>query len=440
MSIVNRLMTSASFRRDRGSAAWARAALGGLLLAPVLLGLGCPGKSPAPRGKVLLIGLDGAEWDIIQPLVEAGEMPNFARLMHDGVYGKLRSLEPLAKSPAIWTTIATGKSPDEHGITTFVDEQNGRPLTQNIRRVRAVWNILSGLGRTVGVVGWLMSWPAEEVNGFVVTDYLQYGPGKNARFQNRTYPPGLELELRDLVTGWEQLPWSYVERFFDTPLDTTNMDPELEGFLRPVRMYTAADLTFARIAERLYARDHPDFFAVYIRGMDTMGHLYWNYMNPDAVPAGMIQPAALPYLRHTVIAYYKYVDALLGPILDLADDKTTIVVCSDHGFRGGAGKGVEAHKLDGVLVMSGHDVARGEITGATVYDITPTLLVLLGLPPARDMPGKVLWSALAGDIPHDRFQDTIPTYETGESAAGKPVQSPVDEEIKERLRSLGYID
>ena len=101
----------------------------------------CSSQAPAPRGKVLLIGLDGAEWDIIDPLVEAGEMPNFARLMENGVYGKLRSLEPAAKSPAIWTTIATGKSPDAHGITTFVDEENGQPLTRNIRRVRALWNI-----------------------------------------------------------------------------------------------------------------------------------------------------------------------------------------------------------------------------------------------------------------------------------------------------------
>jgi len=392
---------------------------------------------------VVLIGLDGAEWDLLGPMMAAGEMPNLARVRDRGVYGNLRSLEPLQKSPAIWTTIATGKSPEEHGIRSFVEQVGGRPLTKNIRQTRALWNIVSSVGRTVGVVGWLMTWPAEEVNGFVVTDYLQYDPGPSRKIQGRTYPPELESRISDEVVYWQDIPWSFVQRFLDAPLDTTSLSEDMERLLRPIRWIAAGDVTFARVGTELYRENPPDFFALYLRGMDSMGHLYWNYMTPQAVPAGTLDPQGETYLAGAMRAYYRYVDELLGPLLDaaLADPNTTVIVCSDHGFAGGPGRGIQVHKLDGVILLAGRGVGRGEITGANVYDITPTALVLLGLPPAQDMHGKVLWSALNDAIPKDRFGNLIPTYETGSaSGPGTPVESPVDEELKERLRSLGYID
>ena len=409
----------------------------------LLLLTACGGGGTQEPGRVLLIGLDGTEWDLLGPMIEAGEMPNLARVMESGVYGKLRSLEPPQKSPAIWTTIATGKSPDQHGIRTFVTKVGGRPLTKNMRQVRALWNIASGVGRSVGVVGWLMTWPAEEVNGFIVTDYLQYDPGPQRRIEHRTHPPELEAQIASEVVLWEEVPWSMVQRFLDAPLDTTAMSPTLERLLRPIRWIVAGDLTFARVGTRLYQEARPDFFAIYLRGMDAMGHLYWNYMTPQAVPEGTLDPEGEPYFPGAMRAYYRYVDELLGPILEMgmSDPRTTIVVASDHGFVGGPGRGIEVHKLDGVLLMGGRGVGRGEITGSNVYDIAPTVLVLQGLPPARDLPGKVLWSALTEEIPRERFTDLIATYETGEGAGGTgPVESAVDEELKERLRSLGYID
>jgi predicted AlkP superfamily phosphohydrolase/phosphomutase len=413
-----------------------------LIAAAACLGsCGKRGSDHAPKEKVLLIGLDGAEWDLIHPMVEAGELPNLARLMHEGVHGKLRSLEPLAKSPAIWTTIATGRSPEEHGIESFVDKVNGRPLTQNLRKVRALWNIFSGVGRSVGVVGWLMSWPAEKVNGFVVSDYLQYDARGSTRMNDRTYPPGLEADIAPMVVHWKSVPWRFVDQFLDQPADTLRMDPNLVRLLRPIKWIGAGDITFAQVGTALYRTEHPDFMAVYLRGMDAMGHLYWNYMIPDSLPPGTLDPEGMKYLTGAERAYYRFTDHLIGPLLDLADENTTIIVVSDHGFKGGLGRGVQAHKLDGVIIMAGNHVGKGEITGATVYDVTPTVLALMGLPPAQDMRGKVLWSALDASIPRDRFKNRIPTYETGERAGSqKPVQSPVDEELKERLRSLGYID
>jgi predicted AlkP superfamily phosphohydrolase/phosphomutase len=417
--------------------------LGCVALAGITAVASCARHSaPAGSGnKVLLIGLDGAEWDLIRPMAEAGELPNLARLMKAGVYGNLRSLEPLAKSPAIWTTIATGKSPEEHGIDSFVDKVGGRPLTQNMRKVRALWNIFSAVGRKVGVVGWLMSWPAEEVNGFVISDYLQYEAHGSTRMNARTYPPGLEQEITPFVVDWERLPWSFVEPFLDTPADTLHLDENLQRLIQPIKWIGAGDVTFARVGEKLYRKEHPDFFAVYLRGMDAMGHLYWNYMQPEAVTPGTLDPEGMKYLKGAERAYYRFTDKLIGPILDAADAHTTILVVSDHGFAGGMGRGVEAHKLDGVFIMAGNHVGRGEISGASVYDIAPTVLAILGLPPATDMRGSVLWSALDSSIPHDRFQHRIATYETGAPrTTQQPLESPIDAELKDRLKSLGYLN
>lgn len=417
----------------------------GLALCLGPLACGRHGSGVGGNTRVLFIGLDGAEWGLIKTLMAQGRMPNFQKLMERGVHGELKSLEPLQKSPAIWTTIATGKAPREHGIKTFVEEKDGQPLTQNLRRVKALWNILSATGRKVGVVGWLMSWPAEEVNGFIVTDYIQYAAGRNAKMAHRTYPEALYDEIAPLNRDWRQMPWSTVNQFLGQPLDTTAIggtNPDTLAILRarPMRWMISADASFTDIALKLGRPTPPPFMAVYLRSMDTFGHLFWNFQHPESWPPGLLDPSMVPFFQSTMERNYAWIDGQLGRILTLADDQTTVVLCSDHGFKGGGGGGVQDHRLEGVLVMAGPHIGRGEITGATVYDITPTVLALFGLPRAEDMPGKVLWAAFDKSIRAEMFKETLPTYETGAGGAAQDGQaSPVDEELKERLRSLGYI-
>ena len=411
-----------------------------MLAALVVAGFACASQPRTPSGgKVLLIGLDGAEWNLIRPMMAAGEMPNLKKLVERGISGDLKSLVPLQKSPAIWTTIATGKPPEEHGIRGFVDQLDGKPLTQNIRRVKALWNILSAADRKVGVVGWLMSWPAEPVNGFVVSDYIQYQAAQQGRLENRTFPPELYDGVAPLVHDWEAMPWDEVTPFLSQPYDPATGDSTVTSRIAAIKWMVSGDRSFTDIAEKLGREQAWDFLAVYLRSMDTMGHLFWNYQNPEAHPPELVDPKLLPYVRDTMRRDYAWVDAQIGRLVALADAKTTIVVCSDHGFVGGGGGGVRDHRVEGILVMAGPRIGRGEITGATVFDVTPTLLALFGLPKADDMRGKVLWSAFDGTIRPDMFRESIPTYETGDGPGGDAVSSPVDKELLERLRSLGYI-
>src|SRR5882672_5898780 len=135
----------------------------------------CARAGEKPRPRALLIGVDAGEWDVLGPLLDQGKCPNFARMRDQGSSGKLRSLEPLTKSPIIWASIATGKVPQKHGILDFFVKQRGRetalenarenaakpgtkanaaegeaPATSNLWRAHPISEMLGGLGKTVG--------------------------------------------------------------------------------------------------------------------------------------------------------------------------------------------------------------------------------------------------------------------------------------------------
>jgi arylsulfatase A-like enzyme len=152
--------------------------------------------------------------------------------------------------------------------------------------------------------------------------------------------------------------------------------------------------------------------------------------------------AELEWLKPLIPNYYVFTDRLLGDFLEEAGKDTDVIVCSDHGF-GGGGIGVLAHKPDGMIFMRGpHVIKGGTITGATVLDITPTILALYGLPTAQDMDGRPIAAGLKPEVVRRVARETrFQTYETAraEGKSEEPLRSPVDEELRERLRSLGYI-
>ena len=153
---------------------------------------GSSGPDAAPR--VFLIGLDGLDPLLLERHAAEGRVPNLARLMREGAWGPLRSREPLL-SPLLWTTIATGQRPQDHGILDFVEpgpDGKAVPITSTRRRVPALWNVASEFDVTSGFVGWYASWPAETTRGFLVSDRLAFHQVKSARAEaGATWPEGL---------------------------------------------------------------------------------------------------------------------------------------------------------------------------------------------------------------------------------------------------------
>jgi hypothetical protein len=433
-----------------------------ILLVGLALGLGvwtCARAGEKPRERVLLIGVDAGEWDVLGPLLDQGRTPNFARMRDQGASGKIRTLEPLTKSPIIWASVATGKVPKKHGVLDFFVKQGQKEreaarakgdttaakadpmVTSNLWRARPVWDILGSVGKKVSVVGWWTTWPAQPVNGTLVSDYVQYDlDAWEGRSTRRTYPESLDTLVAKLRVKPENVSWAELFQFV-APIDTTKITERQQRLLRDLRWIYAADRTFYRIGLYLYRTQKPDFMTVYFRGVDEMSHIYWDIDLP-----GKFQPnltdAEYQWLKTLIPNYYVFTDRMIGDFLKEAGPKTDVLLTSDHGFVGG-GPGVMAHKADGILFAMGPSVKKGgNVSGATVLDITPTVLAFFGLPTAQDMDGRPIEDVLTTPVLKRVAKETrFATYETARAKGGteEPLRSPVDDELRERLRSLGYI-
>ena len=158
-----------------------------------------------PGNKVLLVGWDAADWKVIHPLIDAGQMPALKYLVENGVSGNISTLHPVL-SPTLWTSIATGKRPFDHGVLGFSeptpDGKGVQPITNLARKTKAVWNILSQCQKRSMVVGWWPSHPAEPIDGIMVSNHYQraVGPLEDGwpMAPATVHPPELREELAAL--------------------------------------------------------------------------------------------------------------------------------------------------------------------------------------------------------------------------------------------------
>jgi predicted AlkP superfamily phosphohydrolase/phosphomutase len=434
--------------------------------AVVLLALsGCSGdaQGPAPplpppseRAKVLLFGLDGADWRVIRPLMEAGRMPHFRQVVEGGASGILWSMEPTL-SPSLWTTVATGQPPEVHGITDFIVRLPGggyRPVTSDMRSAPAFWNLVGQRdgGREVGVVAWLASWPAEEVHGYVITSYLPYiynwSTGRPLKgtvvegIPKQAFPESLMAEIEPLKVTPGAVDPDLLKRFYD-PSAAPRLGKEasecVEGFLWSL----ASDETYRRIGLHLYRTRPVDLFAVYFGGIDVVSHRFWRFAYPDDEPYGN-DPEEAAALKGVIPGYYEYMDGVLGEFMALMDSRTTLVILSDHGFKPvlvpGKATTSAHHRLEGILALYGRGIAPGRVMeGAHLPDVLPTLFALMGEPISRELPGRILaesFSLPSSDRLRVEYVDAYPPRPArGTAAPGEEV----DANVLERLRSLGYI-
>jgi predicted AlkP superfamily phosphohydrolase/phosphomutase len=227
------------------------------------------------------------------------------------------------------------------------------------------------------------------------------------------------------------------------------MESRVWGGVQTVRTIYASDETIRNVSNHLLAtREQPDFFAVYFLGVDRASHRFWGPMRPWSVSMRM-DDEVIEAFKNVVPAYYERVDELIGEVLDAVDENSVIIVCSDHGFRGplrtkeGMQLGIKMHRDIGILAAKGPGIRKGAtLTNASVLDLTPTILALLGEPVGRDMDGFVLTELIEEDILAENPVEYIDTYEKEEQPedSDEPIESDLDDAIREELRSLGYIE
>jgi hypothetical protein len=420
---------------------------------------GKPGGDRAARGgappELVVLGIDGFDWRLVDPLLDAGRMPILRGLLDRGVRSDLLTLVPLEKSPVIWTTIATGRLPrDEERGRGFLASSGETPqaFTSWHRRSRAFWNILSERDRSVSVIGWLETWPAEEVRGQIVSDYVQYDMAereKLRRSSRRTFPASLEQEIAPLVVAPRSIALHDLEPLLGGTFDTTAASTGLRDALDDLRWIYAGDLTFTAIGCSLLEKHPTDVMAIYLRGPDAVCHKLWE--DRQHFGNGTGDSVRVRILGPTIDLYLEETDRLLGRILEKIDlSRTSLLLVSDHGFQGprtgldgSPMLGIYMHREIGTLVLAGPAAAgRGIVApGARVQDVVPTMLHILGLPVAKDLDGQVHLAALGERGGAERPIELVDTYETSElpRLAEGEVDSTASEEIAERVRSLGYV-
>lgn len=436
--------------------------------------MACGACSPEPRrtgARLLVFAVDAATWNVLTPMLEKGELPTIAGLVERGSFGVLKSGEPI-QSPQMWTSVATGVVPEKHGITRFVAEIPGSgrevPVTSNMRKVKAFWNILSENGVSVGIVGWWPSWPAEEVNGFMIAQRawpvnwsrhgIPFGASRDANgrllvaeFPGRAYPEELYREFEPFVVTEEDVTRAELDGFF---ADSRFANPTREFHGRWVY---AKDKSFADGGLALFGRYRPDVFAVYLQGTDVVGHYYWGYQPERGFD---VEPQDARMYGNVVRNYYRFVDDVISRYVAAAGEDCAVLIVSDHGFetkedlkarweRGEPIRTVEGgkdvpwdHAVDGVFIFSGPGVRQGtRVPDGSVVDVTPTILAYLGLPIADDMDGRPIIDAFEPEFLEEHPVQHVASYESGEDRGDdSPIESPMDEGIKEKLRSLGYIE
>jgi len=257
-------------------------------------------RNPPGSNPFILFAIDGADWKVIEWMWAEGRMPNFRRLANRGVATPLHTFHHA--SPVIWTTVATGVMPSTHGITEFVvpTGKGDQPVSSGLRRVPALWNMVSAAGRRVAVVGWWASWPAEEVNGVIISDRAVH-------------------DVDDRVSPASFLP--EFERWTEEALAPGN---PLEA-----DVMLEADRILAHAAVTLAGEDF-DLIMLYLRGVDISSHFNWRYFEPGNFPEE--DPSEIDARRELIAREYDFADRTLGALLEQVGTHANMLVVSDHGF------------------------------------------------------------------------------------------------------------
>ncbi|MCK6469418.1 MAG: alkaline phosphatase family protein [Candidatus Brocadia sinica] len=265
--------------------------------------------------KIVIIGLDGATWDIIHPMIRKGQLPTFKYLIENGSYGNLNSTIPPLSAPA-WTSAFTGVNPGKHNIFDFFTIRNDnyelRNVTSNDRKTPAIWNILDTYGMTSGIFNMPMTYPPEAVNGFMVA-----GLGTPDTNSNFIYPASLKEELKNYLHGLQ----------FSIDVGTI-MGGREDAFLD--ELYKVTDIQ-EKAVHYLYNKYQPDLFMAVFDELDRIQHFFWRHMETSHP---LHDPKKSQKYKDAIEDYYQHLDIAMKRFLDTLPEDTTVMIVSDHGFGG----------------------------------------------------------------------------------------------------------
>ncbi len=363
-----------------------------------------------PVRRILFLGWDAADWLIIDRRFKAGGMPHLRALVERGVRADLTTLEPKL-SPLLWTSIATGKTADKHGILNFVepkpDASGLRVSASTSRKVKAIWNILSQSKLTTNVVSWYASHPAEPIQGAVVSNLLHEGEPQDAltpwpMLQGTVHPASMLDTIAQARQRAKAFPRTMLSQLVKSLRDVPANDAHLKTISKLMSVATSVEQATTAIL-RMDAQW--DCTMAFFDAIDTMGHHFMQFAPPRM---SHISEREAKQFGSVMDEVYEWHDASLGRLLAAVGNDTTVILASDHGFHSdhlrpnldnlSPERRMELesswHRPLGVLVMAGPGIRQGaSVASPNILDLAPTMLTLLGVAMGDDFDGRVLAEA-----------------------------------------------
>jgi predicted AlkP superfamily phosphohydrolase/phosphomutase/Tfp pilus assembly protein PilF len=393
--------------------------------------------------RVAIFALDGADWDLLHELASDGRIPNLAALTAGGASTSLQTIQPTV-SPMIWTTVATGLTPDRHGVIDFVDHQNRTPVDAFSRRAPAIWDIADAFGRRAVVANWWTAWPPSPHTTNIVYDT----PGE--LLHNAVFPPALAARADALDVPPNTIEYLQARRFLN--ISEAEWNKALENPNDPISLFRevlAKTWGDHRVAINLYnderrrARD-PQLIMLSYEGTDAVNHLFGPFHPP--LREGVSSEGYRKFWP-AVANYYAEIDRLIGEWMGVLPRDTTVIILSGYGFRwekdrprtiptGNAS--LADHRNPGVFIAYGPHVAAARGDAMSVYDVAPTVLTLLGLPKSVEMPGNLARWAFKDIVP----LTSVRVVNYGEFTGERPLATVarVDPKVYQRtLLAIGHV-
>jgi predicted AlkP superfamily phosphohydrolase/phosphomutase len=420
-----------------------------------------------PVRRIVLVGLDGLGPQELERGIAHGRLAALGALRRRGAWGPLATLRP-TEGPPVWTTIMTGRLPRDHGLKSFVTyrllgssspfellpsgagvaalERAGlvstAPVTSTARRRPALWNALNAFGIHTGMVGIWGTYPTEKVQGFMLSHYFHALRHQPARVADTLYPPDLLPEVLARAVDPADVSPALLSEFVDLTAPQPPGEREVPWRRELVEQALAPDMTYERAGAVLRAAYDPPFFAIYFHGLDVVGHAFTRYAEPERF--GNVSPEEVRRYGRVVDRYTAYLSHVVEGIGEVAEGPrpgTIVIVVSGYGMEpvslwrrllwaaegGPTLSGTHRDAPDGVVLIAGDGIRAGaETRRASILDITPTILYLMGLPVARDMEGRVLTEILEDGFAAAHPVSFIPSYE---SLAVTPVSGAAETDL-----------
>lgn len=397
------------------------------------------GAPALPQPRVVIVALDGASLNFIDLAVAEGRLPNFGKILDGGASLHLATIRPTQPGP-VWTAVATGKLPIRNGVRSAARYRAGtgepfellpdfcfshalvragilteQPHDASALRALPIWDILSRLGISVGVVDWPLSHPVHAINGYMVSDQLHGITDLTSDEEEAMIKPAEAAALaRSVLETVQGAPATGPAPLGDAGrANQATIEQQL----------FATDAMYEKISSELQAKNRPQLTILRYRSLDAAGHYFLRFADPR--PFGDVTAEERRAFGQVLPAAYSIVDAAIGRALDALGPDDLLLVVSGFGMEPlGVAKrlleravgnpqlsGTHEHAPDGFLLAYGAAIEPGRHSRASVVDVVPTLLYFFGLPLAHDMDGYARTDIFRRSFAEPRPITFIPTYE-----------------------------